>query len=74
MLLQIKKSKVPRALKEVGVGNRIFIFWSGKLVNFFLGLSDYSDKFPKMFCSSYGMECPSTANFRHQCGQQLNLS
>ena len=74
MLLQIKKSKVPRALKEAGVGIRIFIFWSGKLVNFFLGLCDYSDKFPKMFCSLYGMECPSTANLRHQCGQQLNLS
>ena len=27
-----------------------------------------------MFCSSCGMECPSTANFCHQCGQQLNLS
>ena len=40
---------------------------------FFLGLCDYSDKFPKMFCSSCGGECPSTANFCHQCGQQLNL-
>ena len=40
----------------------------------FLGLCDNSDKFPKMFCSSWGMECPSTANFCHQCGQQLNLS
>ena len=27
-----------------------------------------------MFCSLCGMECPSTANFCHQCGQQLNLS
>ena len=27
-----------------------------------------------MFCSSCGMECPSTANFCHQYGQQLNLS
>ena len=27
-----------------------------------------------MFCSSRGGECPSTANFCHQCGQQLNLS
>ena len=47
---------------------------SGKLLYFFLGLCDYSDKFPKMFCSSCGMECPSTANLCHQCGQQLNLS
>ena len=31
-------------------------------------------KFPKMFRSSCGWECPSTANFCHQCGQQLNLS
>ena len=27
-----------------------------------------------MFCNSWGGECPSTANFCHQCGQQLNLS
>ena len=27
-----------------------------------------------MFCNSCGGECPSTANFYHQCGQQLNLS
>ena len=27
-----------------------------------------------MFCSSCGGECPSIANFCHQCGQQLNLS
>ena len=27
-----------------------------------------------MFCGSCGGECPSTANFCHQCGQQLNLS
>ena len=47
---------------------------SGKLLYFFLGLCDYSDKFPKMFCSSCGGECPSTANFCHQCGEQLNLS
>ena len=59
------------------MGIRIFIFLSGKLLYFFLGLCDYSDKFPKMltfFCSSCGMECPSTANFSHQCGQQLNFS
>ena len=56
------------------MGTRSFVFLSGKLLNFFLGLCDYSGKFPKMFCSSYGMECPSTANFCHQYGQQLNLS
>ena len=27
-----------------------------------------------MFFSSCGIECPSTANFSHQCGQQLNLN
>ena len=26
-----------------------------------------------MICSSCDMECPSTANFCHKCGQQLNL-
>ena len=56
------------------MGNRIFIFLSGKLLYFFLGLCDYSDTFPEMFCSSCGGECPSTANFCHQCGQQLHLS
>ena len=56
------------------MGIRIFIFLSRELLYFFLGLCDYSDKFPKMFCSSCGMECPSTANFYHQSGQQLNLS
>ena len=35
---------------------------------------DYSDKFPKMFCSLCGMECRSTANFCHLSCQQLNLS
>ena len=47
-----------RALKEGGVGVMIFIFSSEKLLYFFLGLCDYwhySDKFPKMFCSSWGM-------------------
>ena len=47
---------------------------SGKLLYIFLGLYDYSDKFPIMFCSLCGMECPSTENFCHQCGEQLNLS
>ena len=31
------------------MGTRSFIFLSGKLLYFFLGLYDYSDKFPKMF-------------------------
>ena len=39
-----------------------------------MAFCDYSDKFRKMFCSSCGGECPLTANFCHQCGQQLNLS
>ena len=56
------------------MGIRNFIFLSGKMLYFFLGLCHYSDKFPKMFFSSCGMEYPSTANFCHQCGQQLNLS
>ena len=63
-----------RALKEGGVGTWSFIFFSGKLLYFYLGLCDYSDKFPKMLYSSCGMECPSTSNFCHKCGQQLNLS
>ena len=55
------------------MGTRSFIFLSGKLLYFSFGLCDYSDKFPKMFCSSCSMECPSTANFCHQC-VQFNLS
>ena len=47
---------------------------NGKLLHFSLGLCDYSDKCPKFFCSSCGGECPSTEDFCHQCGQQLNLS
>ena len=47
------------------MGTRTFIFLSGKLLYFFLGLCGYSDKFPKRFCSSCGMECPSTAIFCH---------
>ena len=65
---KVKHQKYEGALKEGGVGIRIFMFLSGKLLYFFLGLCDYSDKFPKVFCSSCGMECPSTANFCHQCG------
>ena len=34
-----------------------FIF-EREAVIFFLGLCDHSDKFPKMFCSSCGGECP----------------
>ena len=45
-----------------------------RALHFFLGLCDYLDKFPEMFCSACGMECPSTANFCHQCGEWLNLS
>ena len=71
---KLKRQKYARALKEGGVGTRSFIFLSGKLLYFFLGLCDYSDKFPKMFCSSCGGECPSTANFCHRCGHQLDLS
>ena len=56
------------------MGTRSFILLSGKLLDFFLGLCDYSDKFPKIFYSSCGMECPSTSNFCHKCDQQLNLS
>ena len=46
---------------------RSYKFLSGKLLY-------YLDTFPKMFCSSCGIECPSTANFCHQCGQHLNFS
>ena len=56
----------------MGIWN--FICLRVKLLYFFLGLCNYPDKFPKMFCRSCGMECPSTANLCHQCGQQLSLS
>ena len=69
-----KHPRHTRSLKKKGIGNRNCIFISGKLLYIFLGLCDYWDKFPKMFCGSCGMECPSTANFCHHCGQQLNLS
>ena len=52
----LKHQKYARALKEGGVSIRILLFLSGKLLYFFLGLCDYSDKFPKMFCSSCGGE------------------
>ena len=54
--------------------SRSFIFLSGKLLYFFLGLYDYSDKFPKIFAVRAVLEGPSNANFCHQCSQQLNLS
>ena len=67
---KLKHEKYARALKEEGVAIRIFIVLSGKLLYvFLLGLCDYSNKFRKKFCSSCGRECPSTANFCHQCGQ-----
>ena len=51
------------------------MFLRGKLLYFFRGLCDYSDKFPKMFCSSYGMECLSTRKISGiNVGQKLNLS
>ena len=53
------------------MGIRIFVVLSTKLLYFFLGLCDYTGKFPKMFCRSCGGEYPSTANLCHQCGQQL---
>ena len=86
---KLKHQKHARALKEGVVGTRSFTCLSGKLLYFFLGLCDYWDKFPTLpvpvhrfrgilrsllFCSLCGLECPSTANFSHQCGQQLNLS
>ena len=56
-------------------GRVALVFRTNRLtLYFFLCLCDYSDKFPKMFCSSWGMECPSTAISCHQCGQKLNLS
>ena len=74
MLLQIKTSKVCARTEGRRSGYWSFIFLSGKLLYFFLDLCDYSDKFPKMFSCSCGVECSSTANFSHQCGQQLNSS
>ena len=75
MLLQIKTSEVfaPTEGRRSGY-LEFFLFLSGELLYFFLGLCDYLDKFPKRFCSSCSMECPSTTNFCHQYGQQLNLS
>ena len=42
------------------------------MIYFFLGLCDYSDKFPN--CFAVRAVWNATANFCHQCGQQLNLS
>ena len=71
---KLKHEKYARARREGGVGIRIFVFLSGKLLYFIFGLCDYSDRFTKMFCCSCGMECPSTPNFCHQYGQHFNLS
>ena len=40
----------------------------------FFSSEQRSNKFSQMFCSSCGGEFPTTANFCHQCGQQLTLS
>ena len=72
MLLQVKTSKVCARTEGRRSGYWVFIFLSGKLLYFFLGLCDYSHKFPEMFCSLCGGERPSTANFCHQCGQVKN--
>ena len=72
MLLPIKASKVCVCTEGRRSGYYEFYIFQQKAV--ILGLCDYSDKFPKMFCSSCGMECPSTANFCHQCGKLFNLS
>ena len=52
----------------VQIGITIFISWAGSCYTFFLASLN------KLLCTSCGMECPSTANFCHQCGQHLNLS
>ena len=44
------------------------------VLSFFFSWEQRSNKFSQMFYSSCGGECPSTANFCHQCGQQLKLS
>ena len=74
MLLQIKTSKVCARTEGRRRGYWEFYIFEREAVDFFLDLCDYSDKFPKMFCSWCGRECSSTANFCHQCGQQLNSS
>ena len=74
-MLQIKTSKVcarTEGRKEGGVGIRIF--YNFERYTFFLACVTIRTNFLKRFCSSCGGECPSTANFCRQCGQQLNLS
>ena len=73
-MLQIKTSKGCARTEGGRSGTRSFIFLSGKPLYLSFGPCDYSDKFPNIFCSSCGRECPSSANFCNQCGQQLNLS
>ena len=76
MLLQIKTSKV--CVRTEGRRSGYYDFYIVERETVIRDYSDimrdYSDKFLKMFCSSCGGECPSTANFCHQCSQQLNLS
>ena len=43
-------------MKKGGVSTRSIIFLNGKLLYYFLGLCDYLDTFPKMFCGSCGMD------------------
>ena len=74
MLLQIKTSKVCARTEGRMSGYLEFYMFESEAVILFFDLCNFSDKFPKMFGRSCGMECPSTANFCHQCGQQLNLS
>ena len=47
-------------------------FWAGSCYTFFLACVTIRINFLK--CFAVRAECPSTANFCHQCGQQLNLS
>ena len=75
MLLQIKTLKVCARTEGMRNGYKDFyIFEREAAILFSWPVCSCSDNFPKMFCSSCGGECPSTANFCHQCGQQLNLS
>ena len=67
MLLQIKTLSV----EEGGVGIRIFIFLSGKLLHLFLGLCDYSDKFVLQFLRN-GM--PFNRKFLSSMWSELNLN
>ena len=46
---KLKHQKYARALKEGGSGYQDFYIFEREAVILFLGLCDYSDKFPKMF-------------------------